>query len=205
VRSTSVYASAQAYLSHTGALLRHVRLIVIPHPEGTMCLPAELAEKSHFVGRIARQANRRAIREHDPASPRIVISGGGGGYPGTFEFYNLAIEAIADLRERYPALVAQLITGPLFRDWRLLPGTVWAASQLRSPGGGPGTDVYINSDPVALKSLRHGTIIHETLHNLTQLGDLDLENFLGIPRADCGNFSHCITTKLVNSGCAGNN
>jgi predicted glycosyltransferase len=108
------------YLSHASALLQHVSLIVIPHPEGTMRMPEELAAKSCFVGQIARQATLGAIHEHDPAAPRIVISGGGGGYPGTVEFYNLAMKAITDLRGRYPALKAQLIAGPLFRDWPLL-------------------------------------------------------------------------------------
>ncbi len=110
------------YLAHARALLDHVSLIVIPHPEGTIHLPDQLAVKSRFVGQIARQATRVAITEHDPATPRIVISGGGGGYPGTVEFYNFAMKVIANLRGRYPALRAQLIAGPLFRDWlRLQP------------------------------------------------------------------------------------
>jgi len=108
------------YLDYARALLAQVSLIVIPHPEGTMCLPKELAAKSRFVGQIARQSVPMAMTEHDPATPQIVITGGGGGYPGTVEFYNLATEAIANLRGRYPALKAQLIAGPLFRDWFLL-------------------------------------------------------------------------------------
>ncbi len=109
-----------SYLAFACDLLKHVSLILIPHPTGTMRLPEELAAKSCFVGQIARQATRIAVTERDPASPRIVISGGGGGYPGTVEFYNLAMKAIADLRGRYPAIRAQLIAGPLFRDWLLL-------------------------------------------------------------------------------------
>jgi predicted glycosyltransferase len=108
-----------SYLAQAGALLKQVSLIVIPHPEGTMQLPEELAVKSCFVGQIVRQA-LPITPKRDPASPLIVISGGGGGYPGTIDFYSLAMKAIADLRGHYPALRAQLITGPLFRDWLLL-------------------------------------------------------------------------------------
>jgi len=109
-----------SYVAHARGLLRQVSLIVILHPDGTIDLPGELAVKSCFVGQIARQATPMAIPERDPATPRIVINGGGGGYPGTVEFYNLAMTAIAGLREHYPALKAQLIEGPLFREWLLL-------------------------------------------------------------------------------------
>src|ERR1700674_377254 len=109
-----------SYLAHAGVLLKQVSLIVIPHPEGTIHLPQELAVKSCFVGQIVRRATRMAIPEGDLGTPQIVISGGGGGYPGTAEFYNLAMKAIANLRASYPALRAQLIAGPLFRDWLLL-------------------------------------------------------------------------------------
>jgi len=108
------------YLADAQALLDHVNLIVIPHPEGTILLPDDLALKSCFVGRIARQLRPKAIPKRDPAAPQVVITGGGGGYPGTVDFYNLAMEATADLRGSYPALKAKLIAGPLFRDWLLL-------------------------------------------------------------------------------------
>ena len=109
-----------SYLDHVRDILSHVSLIVIPHPDGTIRLPDGLAAKSHFVGQIVRQTAPAAIPNHDPSSPRIVISGGGGGYPRTVDFYNLAMKAIVNLRECYPTLTAQLIAGPLFRDWSLL-------------------------------------------------------------------------------------
>jgi predicted glycosyltransferase len=109
-----------SYLAHARDLLTRVRLILIPHPEGTIHLPEELAVKSRFVGQIARQATRVTASERDIAAPRIVISGGGGGYPRTVEFYNLAMRAVAKIREHHPQLKAQLIAGPLFRDWLLL-------------------------------------------------------------------------------------
>jgi predicted glycosyltransferase len=108
------------YLPIVRDLLNHARLIVIPHPEGTFGLPEDLAGKCCFVGEIARASRAVSTRERDRIAPQILISGGGGGYPGTVEFYNLALKATQTLRERYPALKAQLITGPLFRDWRLL-------------------------------------------------------------------------------------
>jgi predicted glycosyltransferase len=46
-----------------------------------------------------------------------VISGGGGGYPGTVEFFNVAEQAVHLLRQSHPNLRAKLITGPLFTDW----------------------------------------------------------------------------------------
>jgi len=109
-----------SYLAYARDLLEHVKLIVIPHLEGTIRLPENLAAKSCFVGQIARQAAPMVRPERDHAYPRIVITGGGGGYPGTVEFYNLATKAIAALRGHYPALRAQLIAGPLFQDWLLL-------------------------------------------------------------------------------------
>jgi hypothetical protein len=111
--------SLSGYLAAARDLLPHVRLIVVPHPEGTICLPEELRVKSRFVGQIARRPPPVTALGTDPTAPRIVISGGGGGYPGTVKFYNLALKATADLRERYPALKCQLIAGPLFRGWSL--------------------------------------------------------------------------------------
>jgi predicted glycosyltransferase len=108
------------YLPRVRGLLDQARLIVIAHPQGTVALPEDLAAKCRFVGEIARVSRARSTRERHRSAPRILISGGGGGYPGTVEFYNLALQAITRLRARHPALKAQLITGPLFRDWRLL-------------------------------------------------------------------------------------
>jgi hypothetical protein len=39
-----------SYLTHTRGLLEHVRLIVIPHPEGTVPLPEELAVNQSAAG-----------------------------------------------------------------------------------------------------------------------------------------------------------
>lgn len=108
------------YLPTVRDLLDCVRLIIIPHSEGTFTLPEDLAGKCCFVGQIARDSGPSASQRRDLTAPRILITGGGGGYPGTVEFYNLASKATATLRENYPALKSQLNAGPLFRDWSLL-------------------------------------------------------------------------------------
>jgi predicted glycosyltransferase len=108
------------YLRTVRDLLDRAQLILIPHPQGTFAVPQDLAAKCRFVGEIARVGPVLSTRERDRDAPHILISGGGGGYPGTVEFYNLALKATAMLREHHAALKVQLITGPLFRDWRLL-------------------------------------------------------------------------------------
>lgn len=108
------------YLPVVRDLAEYSQLIIIPHSEGTISLPASLAAKSYCVGQIARRPMRVLSRQTDPSCTRIVISGGGGGYPGTVDFYNQALKATSILQEQHPKLKSQLITGPLFRDWRLL-------------------------------------------------------------------------------------
>ena len=107
------------YLAEVCGLLHHVKLIIVPHRPGAFVLPRNLRVRTCFVGQIARSvASKKHIQ--DPQQPNIVITGGGGGYPGTVDFYNLALLAVADLRSRAPQVKAQLITGPLFRDWHRL-------------------------------------------------------------------------------------
>jgi predicted glycosyltransferase len=104
------------YLAEVCVLLNHVKLIIVPHPQGAFVLPENLRVTTYFVGQIARPvAPRKYIQ--DPQQPNIVITGGGGGYPGTVDFYNLALLAVVDQRKRVPGIKAQLIAGPLFRDW----------------------------------------------------------------------------------------
>jgi predicted glycosyltransferase len=94
-------------------------LILVPHEEDAFDVPAELRSRTRFVGTIVRPE----LREHGGGAPAnvgprtVVISGGGGGYPGTADFYNLAIEAFAHARAHAPDLEAVLVTGPLFKQW----------------------------------------------------------------------------------------
>ena len=85
-------------------------------------------------------------------------------------------------------------------------GVVTAASQVNPARGTVATDVYINSNPKALKHLSQATIVHEALHNLTGMYDGPLESALGIPAAKCTNGrTVCITEAVRNARCAGAN
>jgi predicted glycosyltransferase len=107
------------YFAEVREMLDHAILIVIPHPEGTFSLPEPLAFKSRSVGQISRSVSPPRHTSHAEKID-VVITGGGGGYPGTVDFYNLAVRAIAGLRTQLPCVTGQLIAGPLFRDWHLL-------------------------------------------------------------------------------------
>jgi UDP-N-acetylglucosamine--N-acetylmuramyl-(pentapeptide) pyrophosphoryl-undecaprenol N-acetylglucosamine transferase len=52
--------------------------ILLPHDRGEIEIPDELVPKSHFVGTIVRPLST----SRDDHAPDIVISGGGGGFPG---------------------------------------------------------------------------------------------------------------------------
>jgi len=111
----------EGYFKGFGNVLEEAKSIVIPHSSGELNIPVELASKSYFVGSIVRPL----IKTPNPVSGfdhqrRVVITGGGGGYPGTVSFYNLALEAIAKSREIDPALTGLLVTGPLFNEWKEL-------------------------------------------------------------------------------------
>ncbi len=98
-------------------------------------------------------------------------------------------------------------------------GLVVAVSQITAPGSAPATDVYINTNSKPLKFLTQGTILHETLHNLTGLEDFlglnerdgvqppfDLKTLVGIETApgvdpNSGTTTD-ITSQLVTNGCA---
>ena len=54
------------------------------------------------------------------SAPRVVITGGGGDFPGTLDFYNLTIEACANCRAEIPNLSSVVVAGPLFKDWSRL-------------------------------------------------------------------------------------
>jgi predicted glycosyltransferase len=107
----------QLYLLRYGELLAYYNLIIVPDDriDPDLELPAQARKRTFCVGPIAR------IRPYSPklseAKRRVVISGGGGGFPGTVEFYNLAVRAVSSLRQRMPALDAIVILGPLFLEW----------------------------------------------------------------------------------------
>jgi UDP-N-acetylglucosamine--N-acetylmuramyl-(pentapeptide) pyrophosphoryl-undecaprenol N-acetylglucosamine transferase len=98
-----------------------VQLILIPHDPDEINVPDTMKEKTRFVGQIARPFSRRRAEVTGLAlAPRIVITGGGGGYPNTVDFYNVALAAFAACRFEEPSLTGLLVTGPLFKEWRRL-------------------------------------------------------------------------------------
>ncbi|HEY8186314.1 MAG TPA: glycosyltransferase [Pyrinomonadaceae bacterium] len=111
------------YLRRLRPVLEQARIIIFPHESSEIEVPGEFIEKSIFVGKIVRPLNRvpDLTSQHDHS--RIIISGGGGGYPGTVAFYNLALEALAKCRQMDPMLSATLVTGPLFDEWSQLRPT----------------------------------------------------------------------------------
>jgi UDP-N-acetylglucosamine--N-acetylmuramyl-(pentapeptide) pyrophosphoryl-undecaprenol N-acetylglucosamine transferase len=105
-------------------ILLEANVIIFPHNISELTIPIEFADKAHFVGPVARPFPK-ADDNSNPHEGLILISGGGGGYPGTVNFYNLALEAFANCQRRDPRLSGLLVTGPLFREWRqlrLVPG-----------------------------------------------------------------------------------
>jgi UDP-N-acetylglucosamine--N-acetylmuramyl-(pentapeptide) pyrophosphoryl-undecaprenol N-acetylglucosamine transferase len=109
------------YLAHIDRLLPYLALILIPHDPGTFEPPPSLHGKCRFVGQVVRPfADSRNLRSNIVDHPRIIITGGGGGFRGTASFYNLAMKAFCELRFVYPSLDGRLIVGPLFQEWTQL-------------------------------------------------------------------------------------
>ena len=66
--------------------------------------------------------------------------------------------------------------------------------------------MYVNTKSNVLKKyLAQSTILHEALHNLTSMGDDDVESLLGLtPTASKGAATDVINKALVTNGCAAN-
>ena len=108
------------YCRYLGNLATKFDLVLVPHDANAFELPEDLRKNAHFVGEIARKTPFQTFNGKSSNAPRIVISGGGGGFPNTVTFYNLASKVVAALRTEYPNLQAQLIAGPLFGEWSKL-------------------------------------------------------------------------------------
>lgn len=92
--------------------------ILIPHESGDFEIPSAIQTKSVFVGQIVRpDVEFHAMPTRSSINKDVVITGGGGGYPNTVCFYNLAIRALSTIQEADPTVRATLLTGPLFNDW----------------------------------------------------------------------------------------
>jgi len=97
-----------------------VQAILIPHVEGECEVPDDMRSRTCFTGPITRPLPALpapVARSPGDGARFVVISGGGGGYPGTVTFYNLALEAFVRARQKMPGIEGLLVTGPLFHDW----------------------------------------------------------------------------------------
>ena len=90
---------------------------------------------------------------------------------------------------------------PVCANFQNITGNVNVAEAQTQP---PATDVYLNTRKhMASRFLTQSTILHESLHNLTGLGDGDLELLLGLPdTASQGRATDVINTVLQNNSCA---
>jgi spore coat polysaccharide biosynthesis predicted glycosyltransferase SpsG len=95
--------------------------VIVPHDKDEFLLPEPLNVQAVYVGPIVKplpvqhfvpplhaELNRQRI---------IVITAGGGGAPGTSEYFNRCLQAFGKLRSKLDNIVAYLVTGPLFSDW----------------------------------------------------------------------------------------
>jgi predicted glycosyltransferase len=106
-----------AFFEAVTPLLPAVRLILVPHEAGAFEVPAEWRSRTVFTGSIVRPSPGDASIAARAHARRVVITGGGGGYPGTVDFYNLAIQAAVHARAAHPSMEILLVAGPLFTDW----------------------------------------------------------------------------------------
>lgn len=112
----------RAYADLTHPMLTAARSIIVPHDTFQEDFPQALRTKSTVVGTIVR---------YSPPGPTasviardVLITSGGGGYPETVRFLNLAAHAFALAKERKPKVTGLLVPGPLFREWsQLEPAT----------------------------------------------------------------------------------
>jgi UDP-N-acetylglucosamine--N-acetylmuramyl-(pentapeptide) pyrophosphoryl-undecaprenol N-acetylglucosamine transferase len=105
------FKALQAYRSR-------IQAILVPHADGEIDIPNDLRSCTTFTGPIVRSVSSSSGRlRPTPGHRWVVICGGGGGYPGTVGFYNLALAAVACLRARGVSIEAVLVAGPLFKDW----------------------------------------------------------------------------------------
>jgi UDP-N-acetylglucosamine:LPS N-acetylglucosamine transferase len=111
----------QKYFNSIAPLEKFIKLFLFPHEPGEFSVPAPMADRCRFVGQITRAGRAVAGSDATPSTKKtIVITGGGGGHPSTVDFYNLALQAIAHIRDAICEFDILLITGPLFKEWRQL-------------------------------------------------------------------------------------
>jgi UDP-N-acetylglucosamine--N-acetylmuramyl-(pentapeptide) pyrophosphoryl-undecaprenol N-acetylglucosamine transferase len=105
----------EKYFSQLAPYQQLFKMFILPHDAGDFEIPASMRPRAHFVGQITRVETGNGAAP--TAKKTIVITGGGGGYPGTVEFYNTALRALAPIGAAFPETEIVLITGPLFKEW----------------------------------------------------------------------------------------
>jgi predicted glycosyltransferase len=108
------------YLEQMRDILPSLSLILVPHDPGEFTVPAWIEDKTVFVGQVVRPDLSSQAESVDDESRYVVITAGGGGYPGTVDFYNMAVRALSILRKRVFPIEGLLVTGPLFTEWNHL-------------------------------------------------------------------------------------
>ncbi|SRR6266508_5030865 len=105
------------YFREVGRYRSLLKAILIPHNPGEVAVPKELEPLVHYTGTIVRPVHSDTRVPALSGRLCILITGGGGGYPQTADFYNMAMEAVARYRQIEPDTTCVLMTGPLFKQW----------------------------------------------------------------------------------------
>jgi predicted glycosyltransferase len=119
VKNFHSYASNQ----NVKIAISDAKVLIVPHCATTFSLPEHLRQKTVYVGNVAHPASASAAKSPwttDAGQRMVIITGGGGGYPRTVEFYNLALRSLATIMNARDDLYVLLVTGPLFQDWSRL-------------------------------------------------------------------------------------
>lgn len=111
----------ESYFDQMKEFLPLMEMVLVPHGPGEFEVPSIICDKTVFVGPIVRPdvAHPATIPGNKPGR-NVLITGGGGGYPNTVEFYNLTLRAFSAIRVNDPGITGTLVTGPLFQDWEKL-------------------------------------------------------------------------------------
>ncbi len=138
---------------------------------------------------------RIALYNRDPPGPGASIRNGVSrqrafsGNDATMSLRDAGVLTDWDIKEgnKIPR-IATLFDQPVCQRF-LSPKTHAASQATASRDGGIIRDTYINVDLEARKAVTAGTILHETLHNLTGLNDFistDMRNVVPIPSTEAG-------------------
>jgi len=105
-------------------LIRNARSILIPQNAGDWDIPGEFRERAIYTGPIVswQPANPEplSLQLGLPGKRVVVVTGGGGGHTETLPFYQLCLSTLEQIMAEHTDVVAFLLAGPLFKQWRSL-------------------------------------------------------------------------------------